>query len=78
MKFQETTAGELSHGDICGMVRFTWTFPRSGVEAVVTGELRQIFHIGGLVTLNLTSREEPGEIEEFEMTPETRIGKADD
>ncbi|QUD15880.1 hypothetical protein [Nocardia phage KYD2] len=55
----KTYAGvESSHlhaGYIGHPVIFNWRFPSSDVKAVVTGELRQIYHNSAETVLNLTA-----------------------
>lgn len=47
-----TPAAALSGADLGSQVEFGWTFPQSNAEAVVTGELREVWHAfteGGVV-----------------------------
>ena len=45
----------LHAGHIGSLVIFNWRFPSSDVKAVVTGELRQIYHNAAETVLNLTA-----------------------
>lgn len=58
--------GDLHAGLIGSDVTFEWVYPHSGVEARLTGELRQIYHNGAETTVNITGRENStGDLEEF-------------
>jgi hypothetical protein len=64
----------LTWGDIGSTVRFNWRM-RSGVHAVVTGELRQIYYTAADIILNLSSGADTdgGELSEFVLEPGTPI-----
>lgn len=48
-------SAQLHAGHIGSLVVFNWRFPSSDVKAVVTGELRQIYHNAAETVLNLTA-----------------------
>ena len=48
-------SAHLHAGHIGSLVIFNWRFPSSDVKAVVTGELRQIYHNAAETVLNLTA-----------------------
>jgi hypothetical protein len=48
-----TTAGALNATDIGRAVTFNWTFPDSGVQALVTGDLLQVHHDSHVSSLTL-------------------------
>lgn len=48
-------SAHLHAGHIGSLVVFNWRFPSSDVKAVVTGELRQIYHTASETVVNLTA-----------------------
>lgn len=71
---QYAIAAEFLTGAHIGrVISFEWTFPSSHVHAVVTGELRQVYHVSGETTLNLCAHEEYSDLEEFTLSGDTAI-----
>lgn len=69
-------ASHLSGQHIGEIVSFHWTMPGGGrTQAVVTGELRQVYHTSAQTVLNLCSHLEDsmGELDEFVLEPEIAI-----
>lgn len=62
-------AGHLSAENIGKVIRLETTIGGARVDAVVTGELRQIYHTGGETTLNLGNGTKPnGDLWEVTLT----------
>lgn len=69
-------ASELNRHDIGTVITFLYIMPKSGIEAVITGELRQIYHMTNLTILSLMSpHRDDQELEEFELDRVTEITK---
>jgi len=69
----KTNAAQLNYGHIGALVEFT-TEDRSGVLMRIQGELRQISHQYGEVSLNPCSSHESGRgISEFTIAPATDV-----
>ncbi|MGW6624245.1 hypothetical protein ACWF99_23775 [Nocardia sp. NPDC055002] len=68
------SAQELSGEHIGSVVEFNWKFPHSNVEALITGELREIHHDGSdEVSLNLCGPGSVGDKTEFTVTTITTV-----
>lgn len=68
-------AGHLSGAHIGRVVSFAYLLPPGGVAAVVTGELRQVYHTSADTILNLCSHTEDtaGEMTEFVLSPNQQV-----
>lgn len=69
-------ARHVSGDHIGEVVSFHWTMPGGGrTHAVVTGELRQVYHTSADTILHLCSHLEDttGELDEFVLTPDLYI-----
>ncbi|WP_078344696.1 hypothetical protein [Mycobacteroides chelonae] len=64
---------ELSGTNIDEVISFDWEFS-SGVEARVRGELRQVYHVGGSVTVHLCDpTASTGSLTEFELNEDDEV-----
>lgn len=68
-------AHNLSGREISAVVSFSYLLPPGGVAAVVTGELRQIYHTSAETALNLCSHTEDtaGEMTKFVLSPNQQV-----
>lgn len=66
---------ELSGAHIGKGVQFYWRFPKTGVFARITGELRQIYQTESMTVLHLSSGmdEHTGELQEFVFDIPARV-----
>lgn len=63
-------SASLHAGHIGSLVVFNWRFPSSDVKAVVTEELRQIYHNAAETVLNLTAPDRMDcDLTEFTLVP---------
>lgn len=68
-------SGHLSGAHIGRVVSFAYLLPPGGVAAVVTGELRQVYHTSAETVLNLCSHTEDtaGDMTEFLLSPNQQV-----
>ena len=72
-------AEELNGQHIGREIQFRWQFDHSKIHATIWGELREVHHDGGDVTVWLTGSgvDSYGEKTEFTLDPGTHIARPD-
>lgn len=68
-------AHHLSGREIGSVISFDYLLPPGGVAAVVTGELRQVYHTSADTIVNLCSHTEDtaGDMTEFVLSPNQQV-----